>query len=87
MSTQVQPRTIDTTAHITLQQDETAPLLVSRELVMDEDTDGSWLVYVVVPESVDDSGEGMVSGSIRVTDETGKQLLGDLCGLLADPGR
>jgi hypothetical protein len=87
MSTQTQTRTISTTADITLQQDGTAPLLVARELVLDEDTDGSWLIYAVIPETVDDTGEGMASGSIRVTDEAGKQLLGKVFALLADPGR
>jgi hypothetical protein len=85
MNTQIQTRTISTTADITLHQDGTAPLLVTRELVMDEDTDGSWLVYAVVPESVDDTGEGMASGSIRVTDEAGKRLLGKVFSMLADP--
>ncbi len=87
MGTQVQPRTISTTADITLEQDGAAPLLVSRELVMDEDTDGAWLVYVVAPESVNDSGEGMASGSIRVTHEVGKQHLSNIFALLADPTR
>ena len=79
-------RRISTTAHITLEQGDTESLVVSRELVMDEDRDGTWLVYAVVPESVDDAGERMVSGSIRVTDEAGKQLLGNLFTLLAGPG-
>lgn len=80
-----QTRTISTTAHFTLEHEGRPTVTVFRELVADEDSDGSWLVYTVEPSSVGDAGETMASASVRVKDEASVRLLADLFSMLAGP--
>ena len=82
-----QTRRISTTAAFTLEQGADQPFRVYRELVCDEDNDGSWTVYAVEPETVGSDGEGMVSGAIRLRDKASVELVSNLFSMLADPGR
>ncbi len=81
-----QTRTISTTAVFTLEQGTDQMFGVYRELVCDEDNDGSWLVYTVEPETVGIDGEDKVSGSIRLRDKASVELVSSLFSMLADPG-
>lgn len=66
-------------------QADKEPITVSRELVFDQDLDGSWLVYVAHPDTVDDAGEDMVSSSIHVKDPQQVELISDIVAILIDP--
>lgn len=76
---------INTLATFELSEDNGTPAHVSRELFFDQDADGSWLVAVIDPDTVDDDGVGMVSGSVRVKDPNATALIEALYRLLVSP--
>jgi hypothetical protein len=81
-------RSISTTANIQLSDGNGQEFDISRELVLQENQDGTWLIYALRPKpsGANDGGEGMVSGSIKVSDHATMAFLIDLFTLLADPG-
>ncbi len=91
MSRQSHERSISTTAHIQMHDGTGQEFETYRELALQENQDGSWLVYALRPKrcaanDANDAGEGMVSGSIKVSDRATTAFLIDLFCLLADPG-
>jgi hypothetical protein len=88
MTRKLVERSISTTANISLADGHGQEFDTYRELVMQENTDGTWLVYAMRPgdSATDGSEEATVSGSIKVADEATRAFLVDLFSLLADPG-
>jgi hypothetical protein len=85
MTPQTHERSISTMANVVLDDGHGQKFNVHRELVMQENKDGNWLVYVVLPETADGTAESIVSDSVNVTEGATSQFLGELFSLLADP--
>lgn len=88
MTRKVVERSISTTANIYLADGHGQEFDTYRELVMQENEDGTWLVYALRPRTaeVDRLDDGIISGSIKVADEETRAFFVDLFSLLADPG-
>lgn len=88
MSGNSHERSITTVASILLADGHGQEFDTYRELVMQENRDGTWIVFALRPKTVDagDSEEKIVSGSIKVDDEMTIAFLSRLFSLLADPG-
>ena len=88
MTRRLVERSISTTANIYLADNHGQEFAKSRELVLQENKDGTWLVYALRPGNADVNGseERIVSGSIKVVDEATKAFLVNLFSILADPG-
>lgn len=88
MSKHAHERSISTTANIQLSDGNGQEFDTYRELVLQENQDGTWLVYAMRPKSSDTSSGGahIGSGAIKVSDPETMRFLVDLFTLLADPG-
>jgi hypothetical protein len=87
MSKHAHERSISTTAYILMAEGTGQPIEIYRELVLQENEDGTWLVYTLRPKTAaeDHIEELTGSGSIKVEDHTTRRFLGDLFSLLANP--
>ena len=77
MTRKVVERSISTTANIYLADGHGQEFDTYRELVMQENEDGTWLVYALRPRTaeVDRLDDGIISGSIKVADEETRAFL------------